>query len=166
MICITTACDNPEGVFQYFIDKILDGGEVQMLWQYGVEGVHYEWNEDGTSITGLATQATAGTEKESKTTKNLFEANLKLANFAEVDPYTPADDVIDESFNLFNENSVAAPKINSSEVYESYSADLWDQKKQLIAAVTKGEMTGAEAIAKYNEECGAIVEAILASFNN
>jgi putative aldouronate transport system substrate-binding protein len=166
MICITTACDNPEGVFQYFIDKILDGGEVQMLWQYGVEGVHYEWNEDGTSITGLATQATAGTEKESKTTKNLFEANLKLANFAEVDPYTPADEVIDESFNLFNENSTAAPKINSSEVYESYSADLWDQKKQLIAAVTKGEMTGAEAIAKYNEECGAIVQAILDSFNN
>ena len=87
MICITSACDNPEGVFEYFIDKILDGGDVQMLLQYGVEGVHYQWNEDGATITGLATQATAGSEKESKTTKNLFEANLKLGEFAGVDPY-------------------------------------------------------------------------------
>jgi putative aldouronate transport system substrate-binding protein len=166
MITITSACDNPEGVFTYFIDKILDGGEVQMLWQYGVEGVHYEWNEDGETITGLPTEATAGTEKESKTTKNLFEANLKLANFVDKDPYVAADDVIDESFKLFNENSVAAPKINSSDVYEEYSADLWDTKKQLIASVTKGEMTGAEAIEQYNTECGAIVDAILASFNN
>lgn len=165
MICITSACENPEGVFQYFVDKILDGGDVQMLWQYGVEGVHYEWNEDGTSISGLATQASAGTEKESKTTKNLFEANLKIGSFSGVDPYSPADPVIDESFKLFDENSSPAPKINSSDVYQSYSSDLWDEKDKLIAAVAKGEMTGEEAIAKYNEECGDIVAAILESFN-
>lgn len=166
MICITSACENPEGVFEYFIDKILDGGDVQMLWQYGVEGVHYQWNEDGATITGLPTQATAGSEKVSKTTKNLFEANLKLGNFSGVDPYTPADPVIDESFNLFNNNSKPAPKINSSDVYQAYRSDLWDEKDKLIAAVAKGDMTGAEAIEKYNEECGDIVAAILESFNN
>lgn len=166
MIAITSACENPEGVFEHFVDKILDGGDVQMLWMYGVEGVHYEWNEDGKTITGLATQATAGSEKETKTSKNLFEANLKLANFSGVDPYVPADAVIDESFELFNATSSAAGEINSSDVYRSYSADLWTTKQELIAKVTKGEMTGEEAIAKYNEDCGAIVEAILASFNN
>ncbi|MBO5282858.1 MAG: hypothetical protein J6B43_07025 [Lachnospiraceae bacterium] len=166
MICITSACENPEGVFEYFIDKILDGGEVQMLWQYGVEGVHYVWNEDGTTITGLATQATAGSEKEAKTTKNLFEANLKLGEFSGVDPYVAVDPVIDESFELFNNNSTPAPKINSSDVYQAYSSDLWDEKDKLIAAVAKGEMTGEEAIAQYNAECGDIVAAILESFNN
>lgn len=165
MICITSACENPWGVFTYFIDKILDGGEVQMLFQYGVEGVHYEWNEDHTKISGLATQSTAGTEKESKTSKNLFEANLKIGNFSGVDPYTPADAVIDESFNLFNEHSVAAPKINSSDVYNEYQATLWTEKKELISQVAQGTITAQEAIDKYNEECGAIVTAILASFN-
>lgn len=165
MICITSACENPEGVFKYFIDKILDGGDVQMLFQYGVEGVHYEWNEDHTAITGLPTQATKDSEKVSKTTKNLFEANLKLANFSGTDPYTPADAVIDESFNLFNTHSSAAAKINSSTEYLEYSATLWTEKDQLIAAVAKGEMTGEEAIAKYNEDCGAIVQQILDSFN-
>lgn len=165
MICITSACDNPEGVFTYFVDKILDGGDVQMLWQYGVEGVHYQWNDDGATIDGLATQATAGSDKESKTTKNLFEANLKIGAFADKDPYTAADPVIDASFKLFDENSSPAPKINSSEVYQSYSSDLWDEKDKLIAAVAKGEMTGQEAIDQYNAECGDIVAAILESFN-
>ena len=165
MICITSACENPEGVFAYFIDKILDGGEVQMLFQYGVEGVHYEWNEDGQTIAGLVTESSKGSEKESKTTKNLFEANLKLANFVDVDPYVAADPVIDESFNLFNENSAPAYKINSSQVYLDYSAALWTEKDQLIAAVAKGEMTGEEAIAQYNADCGDIVAAILESFN-
>ncbi|MBE5884486.1 MAG: ABC transporter substrate-binding protein [Lachnospiraceae bacterium] len=166
MIAITSSCENPEGVFKYFIDTMLDGGEVQMLWQYGVENVHYQWNEDGATITGLPTQSSAGSEKESLTSKNLFEANLKLANFAEVDPYVPADAVIDESFELFNATSSQAVEINSSEVYRSYSADLWTIKNQLIADVTQGKMTGAEAIAQYNEECGDIVAAILDSFNN
>lgn len=165
MICITSACDNPEGVFQYFIDKILDGGDVQMLWQYGVEGVHYEWNEDGATISGLPTEVTKGTEKESMTSKNLFEANLKIGSFSGTDPYTPADPVIDEAFKLFDENSSPAPKINSSEEYRTYSSDLWDERRKLVAAVAKGEMTGAEAIEEYNSVCGEIVEAILASYN-
>ncbi len=164
MICITSACENPEGVFKYFIDTMLDGGDVQMLWQYGVEGVHYEWNEDHTAIAGLVTESSKGSEKESKTTKNLFEANLKLANFAGVDPYTPADPVIDESFNLFNATSAAAPTPISSDMYNEYSATLWTKKQELSAAVAKGEMTGADAVAKYIEDCGAISEEVIASF--
>ena len=164
MIAITTACKNPEGVFKYFIDTMLDGGKVQMLWQYGVEGVHYQWNDDHTKIDGLVTQSSKGSEKESKTTKNLFEANLKLANFAEVDPYTPADEVIDISFNFFNKYSAAAPAPVSSDVYNEYSATLWTERQELSAKVAKGELTGAQAVAKYKEDCDAISAAVIASF--
>ena len=34
--CITSACENPEGVFKYFIEPMQDGGDVQFLWTYGV----------------------------------------------------------------------------------------------------------------------------------
>lgn len=165
MIAITSACKNPEGVFKYFIDPILDGGEVQMLWQYGVEGVHYQWNEDKKTIKGLPTEVSKGTEKEALTTKNLFEANLKLANFAGVDPYVAADPVIDESFKLFNENSKPAPAVNSSDIYRQQVAALNDKKSILVSKVTKGEMTGQQAIDEYKKDCGPIVDAILADFN-
>ncbi len=166
MICITSACENPEGVFKYFIDPMNDGGDVQMLWMYGVEGTHYVWNEDGVTITGCVTEASKGSEKESKTTKNLFESNLKLYNFAGVDPYVPADECINESFELFNRTSTAAPAINSSEEYNDNSAALWKIKDELIAKAVKGDITPEQAIATYNEEAGAIVSVILDSFNN
>lgn len=166
MIAITSACKNPEGVFTYFIDPILDGGDVQMLWMYGVEGVHYEWNADHTSIVGLPTEATAGTDKESLTQKNLFEANLKIGDFSEVDPYVPADPVIDESFELFNTNSAPAPELNSSEEYRSNFSDLMDKKVEYITKVTQGEMTGQEAIDDYIAKYGTISDAVAASFNN
>lgn len=171
MICITSACENPEGVFKYFIDTILDGGATQMLWQYGVEGVHYVM-EDG-KLVGQVTEATVNAEKQTKTKKNLFEAQLKLADF---DPavYPDGDPgyastVTDEalsSFKLFDANSKAAPVINSTEVSQKYSSTLQDAKKKLVAAVTQGTMTGAEAVAQYKEECGPISDAILESFNN
>ncbi len=166
MICITSSCQNPEGVFKYFIDPILDGGDVQMLWMYGVEGVHYEWNADHTTIDGLPSEATAGTDKESKTQKNLFEANLKIANFSGTDPYVPADAVIDESFNMFNENCAPAPELNSSEEYRANFSDLMDKKVEYITKVTQGEMTGQEAIDDYVKNYGAISDAVAASFNN
>lgn len=165
MIAITTSCKNPEGVFKYFIDPILDGGDVQMLWQYGVEGVHYEWNADGQTISGLATQSTAGTDKESKTTKNLFEANLKLGNFSGVDPYTPEDPVIDEAFSLFDQNSSPAPGLCTSETYLNYSASLWTEKSRLISEVTQGTKTAQEAIDEYKSLTDDIVNQILAECN-
>ena len=172
MICITSACENPEGVFKYFIDTILDGGDVQMLWQYGVEGVHYVLDENG-NVVGQATEATKGSEKETKTKKNLFEAQLKLAEFDESvfpngDPgyaSTVSDEAL-SSFVLFDANSKAAPTINSTEVSQQYSSTLQDEKKKLVAAVTQGTMTGAEAIEQYKTDCGAISDAILESFNN
>lgn len=38
--CITSAAKNPEGIFKYFIDKMLDGGDVQMLWTSRCKGIH------------------------------------------------------------------------------------------------------------------------------
>ncbi|HML47332.1 MAG TPA: ABC transporter substrate-binding protein, partial [Clostridia bacterium] len=32
---ISSTCENPEGVFAAFIDTMLDGGDMQMLWTYG-----------------------------------------------------------------------------------------------------------------------------------
>ena len=51
-LCITTACDNPEGVFKYFFETALDGGEVQELWTYGVEGVH--WSTAAEEVCGVS----------------------------------------------------------------------------------------------------------------
>ena len=40
--CITTHAENPEGIFKYFIDTMLDGGDVQTAWEYGAKGTHWD----------------------------------------------------------------------------------------------------------------------------
>ena len=47
---ITTACENPEGVFKYFLEPMLDGGEVQFLWTYGAKGTHWDDVEESFTI--------------------------------------------------------------------------------------------------------------------
>ncbi|OOM78788.1 putative sugar-binding periplasmic protein precursor [Clostridium puniceum] len=49
--CISKDCKNVEGVFKYFVQYMHDGGEGQILFQNGVEGVH--WKQDGDYITML-----------------------------------------------------------------------------------------------------------------
>ncbi len=172
MICITSACENPEGVFQYFVEPILDGGETQMLWQYGVEGTHYVVAEDGTLQFQL-TESAVRDGKSTKTAKNLFESQLKISEFDTTlypngDPGagTAATEVARNSFNVFNEHSKYAPKMNATDESLEAQSTIWNEKTRLIAAVAQGQMTGAEAIAEYNANCGALSQAVLDSFNN
>ena len=39
---ITSACKNPEGVYKYFIETMLDGGDIQEAWTYGAKGTHWD----------------------------------------------------------------------------------------------------------------------------
>ena len=172
MICITSACQNPEGVFKYFIDPILDGGEVQTLWQYGVEGTHYVVGDDGKFVFQL-TESAARDGKSTKTAKNLFESQLKIADFDSAvypdgDPGagTSTTEAARNSFNIFNENSKYAPKMNATDESLENQSTIWNEKTRLIAAVAQGQMTGAEAIAEYQANCGALSQSVLDSFNN
>ena len=39
-ICITKEAKNPEGIFKYFVETMLDGGDIQTAWEYGAKGTH------------------------------------------------------------------------------------------------------------------------------
>lgn len=50
--CITyKAYENgkAEGIFKYFIDTMLDGGDIQIAWQYGAKGTH--WDDKAETVT-------------------------------------------------------------------------------------------------------------------
>ena len=35
-----------EGIFKYFIDTMLDGGDIQVAWEYGAKGTHWDDKEE------------------------------------------------------------------------------------------------------------------------
>ncbi|MBQ8555741.1 MAG: ABC transporter substrate-binding protein [Clostridia bacterium] len=154
---ITRECDNPEGVFKYFIDTMLDGGDIQMLWTYGAEDVH--WSRKAETVLDVAyaegefhmreNLETAGTAY----TKNHIDPKLALANFAEgYDAPNQMTDVMAESADVFNANSKLAAIVPTTTEMSELNGDLTALKNELIANVAMGKMTYDEAMAQFNAD--------------
>ncbi|MCR5033601.1 MAG: ABC transporter substrate-binding protein [Lachnospiraceae bacterium] len=160
--CITTACENPEGVFKYFIETMLDGGDMQTLWTYGVEGTHwstaaetftfgegedaktYEYAEGEFHM--LENLETPGTFYK----KNHIDPMLSLAKFEGEDPglATVADEA-KASQELFNNNSHVADLAVTTDAMQEYNGDLWNKKAELIAKVAQNQMSVEDAYAEF-----------------
>lgn len=165
--CITADCKNPEGVFEHYLQKMLDGREVQLLWEYGAEGTHYTYKDGKFEFMPLPSKP------ESKCTYNHIDGLLKLGEYASdfnggvdigLDVASPK--ISQEAEAIFNANSKMAPSIKKTEVLNSYSAEIWTKRKSIIADVVMGKMTVADGMAKYEKECGDMVKEVLDSLNN
>ncbi len=174
--CISSTCKNPEGVFKYFIEAMQDGGDVQFLWTYGVEGVH--WSTAAETLY-------EGTETEKVYQEGEFHGLDNLENpgtqytKAHIDPALAlvdlANDPADESraaenlasSTLFAQNSKLAVLVPTTDAMSQYNGDLTTLKNGLIAKVVMGEMTIDEAYAQYEAEHGAEwSQMIVDSLNN
>lgn len=156
--CITSKCENPEGVFKYFIEAMQDGGDVQFLWSYGVEGVH--WSTAAETLY-------AGTESEKTYKEGEFHMldNLETPGSqytkAHIDPMLaltklendPRDTTVApeamEAQKMFNENSKSAFIIPSTTEMTESNGDLMTEKQSLITKVALGEMTVDDAYAEF-----------------
>ena len=167
---ITSTCENPEGVFKYFIETMQDGGDVQFLWTYGVEGIHWstaaetlyegQTNDDGKSLEkvyaegefhGLDNLENPGTQY----TKAHIDPALALVDLAGDPAKESRAEENTASATLFAQNSVTAVLVPTTDAMTQYNGDLTTLKNQLIAQVALGEMTIDEAYAKYEADGGA-----------
>ncbi|MCM1385857.1 MAG: extracellular solute-binding protein [Bacillus sp. (in: Bacteria)] len=164
---ITSQCENPEGVFKYFFETMQDGGEVQFLWTYGVEGVH--WSTAAETLYAGETND-KGESKEKVYAEGEFHMLDNLENpgtqytKAHIDPklalVTLADDPsalegeAKASAELFATSSRAADLVPSTDAMTEYNGDLTTKKNELISKVAMGEMTIEDAYAEF-ESSGA-----------
>lgn len=166
--CITAACKNPEGVFKYFIETMLDGGDTEFLWTYGVEGVHWSM---------AAETVLEGTDNEQTFEEGQFHGleNLEtpgtLYTKAHIDPALaivplttstipdPKEEAMaaeaKASAEMFNEHCVTADLVLSTDEMSQYNGDLTTLKNEIIAKVTMGELTVEEGMAKFETDRGA-----------
>ena len=167
---ITSTCENPEGVFKYFIEAMQDGGDVQFLFTYGVEGVHWstaaetlyagETNDSGESKEKVYAEGEfhmldnleiPGTQY----TKAHIDPALALVELAGDPAETTTAPEAKESAELFATNSVTADLIPSTDAMTEYNGDLTTLKNEIIAKVAMGEMTVEEGYAKFEADGGA-----------
>lgn len=160
--CITTNCKNPEGVFEYYLQKMLDGREVQLLWEYGT---HYTYENGVFELLPLESSGNTASY-------NHIDGLLKLGEYAsdfnggvDIGLDVASPQIAQDAQAVFNAASKMAPRIKKTEVMNEYSATIWTVRKSVIADVAMGKMTVEEGMAKYEAECGDMVEEILDSLN-
>ncbi len=178
--CITADCENPKGVFKYFIDTMLDGGDIQMAWQYGAKGTH--WDDKAESFTlkgkdnkeGASYSYTEGTfhflpSPEDPTQlmkKNHIDPPLALAPIPN-DPGTAAmAQVAKDNAAFFAKNCTPAIPLPMTEELGTYAADINKKRKEIISKVALDSSYSAEqGIKDYQAAVGNLVELVLKSLN-
>lgn len=160
VLAITGDCDNAEGVFKYFIEAILDGKELQKLFTYGVEGVHYEKTDSCYKMLPDATNEVVDYECM------LIDPTRAVASWIQEDPFAPTrDERIIKSNEILVNNSVIQSDCESTDVFEEYAVEINDCKQMIVCDIIIGEMTVEEGIEKYKNEVGKLVEEVLNSLN-
>lgn len=173
---ITSKAENPEAIFKYFFETMLDGGEMQRLWTYGAEDTH--WSTKGEELLDvtyaegefhmLENLEKAGTLYK----KNHIDPMLSIAEFTEFeDPglATVAPEALN-SQKTFNENSTIAPLLISTDEMSQYNGDLMKLKKEIVANVVTQGMSIEEEMQRFEEVGGSewsqkIVDSLNASEN-
>ena len=177
-ICITKEAKNPEGIFKYFVETMLDGGDIQTAWEYGAKGTH--WDDKAESVTIAKKEDDIKTYKEGEfhmlpqpekpdtwMPKNFIDPILALAKFeGEGDPgqasITP---VARENGEWFATVSKVATPLPMTEVLGLNITDINTARQEVISKVTLGEWTVEEGMKQYTTKVGKNVEECLKSLN-
>lgn len=170
---ITTACENPEGVFKYFMEPMLDGGDVEFLWSYGAKGTH--WDDKEQSFTcgdkdysfkeGEFHMLPTPEKPDTLMTKNHIDQTLCVAPLLAENSVTSTDEVVDKSNQFFMDNSKLAPFIPSSDVLNDYNGDLWDIKNKVITEVVVNGNSVDEWMQYYRDQAGTMAAEVLEDLN-
>lgn len=156
-LVITSKTKNPLGVYKYLIEYSHDGGEGQMLFTRGVEGIHWKKNDDG------SIEAIPYNEKKNKTLEKSFY-NPELAITTSDDPI-PVDPIVKNSLEVFQTNSYIEKVPVTSDVIVKERASLEEIRNRVIAGIILGETTVDEGLTKYKKEAGENSKNILEELN-
>ncbi|MCR4902749.1 MAG: extracellular solute-binding protein [Butyrivibrio sp.] len=138
--CITSSCKNPAGVYKYFLETMLDAGEVEELWTYSPISDSYAKNH----IDHLL-------------------AVVPLVNDPGADSITEKQA---EALSIFNANSRMADLPYSTGAYSEYNDDLMTLKKELISKVVIDGVDIDTAYAEFDAAGGVYMsQAIVDSLN-
>ena len=154
---ITSSAKNPEGIFKYLIEYSHDGGEGQLLFTRGVEGVNYEKTADGTY------KQFADPENPDKLfEKSYYAPELTFTKFEDPIKF---DDRLVNSLKMFEANSDIAAVPRTSEIISQNLSELIPIKGNVVANCVTGDLSPEEAIKQYQTEGATFIEAILADLN-
>ena len=174
--CITEKAQNPEGIFKYFIDTMLDGGDVQLAWEAGAKGTHWDTKAESVTLQGKEDKPTTYTEgqfhflpsPEKPNTlqkKNHIDPILALGKLKDGVPAPTISEVAQKNGDWFADNCEQAQAVPMTDATSDYLNDVNKARKEVVAKVALGDWTVDQGMDYYNQQVKTYVDQILASLN-
>lgn len=158
VVSISKLSKNPEAVFKYFVEYMQDGGEGSTLFQYGVEGLHY--NKAGNVITSLPKPSKPEEVMEKAYISPVLTVSPVKDTAHEVDPR------INTSLDILNKDGVQAQIIPLSKTLTRINSDLTAAREKTLASIVMGEVTVEEGLANYAKEAANLgIDQVIAELN-
>lgn len=145
VMSITKNTKNPEVVFEHVLEYMHDNAEGSMLFQYGVEDIHYKI-EEGNKI--------VQEKGEYKISSAFVTPVMAFENLEEYE--IKQKEVVVESLSLLKKHGEQQYNLPGSPTYTTIEDELIDLKTQTISDAMVGVVSIDEALATYKEKAEAL----------
>lgn len=162
LLCISShvSKEKQKLIFDNIFEKMHDGGEGQVLFESGVEGVH--WEQDGEYIRQLPTID----NPEEDFRKAWITPWMSITPLYVTDKKIELDKTVTYTLNLlekYGEHKIGFPV---SETLNRIVTELTSIREEILAKVVMGDMTVEEGMAIYKKEAAELgVEKVLEEMN-
>lgn len=137
-------------IFKYFIEYMHDGGEGQVLFACGVEGIHLELDSD--SIKMLPSLS----NPEQSLTKAWTGPDAQIVPFHDPKQMVKISELENYSTKLLTEGAIPQYIPPISKTLTRIKSDLSILKEEIMAKVVMGDMTVKEGLEKYKTEAAVL----------
>ena len=169
-----------QAIFDAFMDTMLDGGKVQVLWTYGAEDVHWstkaeefstnkddpDKKKDYSYADGEFHLKQSPNDENTLWKKNAMDPALVIAPLAgDYASFASTSELAAEGNKFFTSHMKDAYSSPASDTYTDNSGTIIDAKNVAIAAIVEEGADVDAAIQTYIDTVGGIVDQILAELN-
>ena len=146
--CINGRLDSEKiaSIFKYFIEYMNDGGEGQVLFSCGVEGVH--WEQESDHIKMLPSLS----NPEQSLVKTWRGPDAQIVPYKDATKTVRTTELEDYTGKLLAEYAIPQYILPVSKTLSRIKSDLTLLKEETMAKIVMGDMTVEEGLEKYRTE--------------
>lgn len=159
LLTITTAAQNPKAVFDNIIGHMWDEGEGQILWTYGVEGMHWEKDASGNAV-----MLPQPSNPDRPFNKAFIDPYLTLNDMTPFVAQQPKERLAGD---IHGEYSKSLRLVMGGDVYTRNIGDLNTAKQEIFAQIVSGQISIDEGLEAYKERAASLdIDTILQELNS
>jgi len=164
VLAISATASNPQAIFDNVFGTMWDQGEGQILWTYGVEGIHWQAPPAGSNYEIEMLPQPSNPDRNMQKSYIDPPLALNLAQFPIKVRQDPRDAL---ALRIHNQDAVGLSILAFGEVGQRNVGELRDAKRETFAQIVSGQVSIEEGLRRYQQIAQQLqIDVILRELNS